>query len=197
MKFLFDLGGVFFDWDPSHFYKNIFKDINEMNFFLEEICNDFWNLQQDSGRTIIEGENELLKVYPKYKKQILMYYKNHHKMFKGTFSDSISILKNLKQLNYPCYVLSNWSAETFLGMKEKYPFLNLFDDMIISGEVKLVKPDPSIYELAIKRFKLEPKNTVFIDDKLENILAAKKLSFKTIHLINPTTIKIEIEKFLA
>ena len=66
-----------------------------------------------------------------------MYYKNHHKMFKGTFSDSISILKNLKQLNYPCYVLSNWSAETFLGMKEKYPFLNLFDDMIISGEVKL------------------------------------------------------------
>ena len=47
MKFLFDLGGVFFDWDPNHFFKDIFDKIDERNYFLTEICNDEWNIQQD------------------------------------------------------------------------------------------------------------------------------------------------------
>jgi len=52
MKFLFDLGGVFFDWDPNHFYKNVFENIEEREFFLAEVCNDQWNVQQDAGRSI-------------------------------------------------------------------------------------------------------------------------------------------------
>jgi len=49
MKFLFDLGGVFFDWDPNHFFINIFNDPKERNYFLKNICNDAWNIQQDAG----------------------------------------------------------------------------------------------------------------------------------------------------
>jgi len=59
MKFLFDLGGVFFDWDPKYFFKNIFEDPEEMEYFLTEICNDEWNIQQDAGREIKEAENSL------------------------------------------------------------------------------------------------------------------------------------------
>ena len=47
MKFLFDLGGVFFDWDPHYFYKDVFKDKEERDNFLNNICNDEWNIQQD------------------------------------------------------------------------------------------------------------------------------------------------------
>ena len=46
MKFLFDLGGVFFDWDPHYFYKDVIKDKEERDNFLNNICNDEWNIQQ-------------------------------------------------------------------------------------------------------------------------------------------------------
>ena len=197
MKFLFDLGGVFFDWDPNHFYKNVFENIEEREFFLAEVCNDNWNVQQDAGRSIAEAELELIPKFPHYEKEIKMYYKNHRKMIRGVFEEAVDILKKLKDKNYDCYVLSNWSAETFEGMTDDYPFLKLFDGLLISGEDKLIKPDHAIYQLARDRFNLNPEETVFIDDKLENIQAAQEMNFKTIHLTDPNIIKTEIKKFLV
>ena len=197
MKFLFDLGGVFFDWDPNHFFKNVFDDDEERKYFLNEVCNDQWNFQQDAGRSIAEAESELIPKFPHYENEIKMYYKNHRKMIRGIFEESIEVLRQLKDKNYKCYVLSNWSAETFEGIPIDYPFMQLFDGLLISGEDKLIKPDQAIYELAKKRFNLDPEETVFIDDKLENIEAAQKMNFKTIHLINPKNIEMEIKKFLV
>ena len=201
MKFLFDLGGVFFDWNPIHFYKNIFNTNEEMEFFLSEICNDDWNIKQDAGRTIAEAEKEQILLYPKYEKYIKMYYKNHRKMIKGTFIESINTLNYLKKNNYECFVLSNWSAETFYGLEksmiDEYPFLKNFEGLLISGEDKLIKPDPAIYKLAIKRFNLVPEKTVFIDDKIENILVASKLKFNTIHLSDPKKIEYNIKDYLV
>ena len=197
MKFLFDLGGVFFDWDPKHFFKNIFSSLDELDYFLTNVCNDEWNVQQDAGRTIKEAEEEIIPKFPQYEQQIKMYYTNHRKMIKGVFFDSIEILDKLKKNNYFCYVLSNWSAETFVGMTEDYPFLKQFDGLLISGQDNLIKPDPAIYKLAIQRFDLIPAKTVFVDDKLDNIDTAKKLNFNTIHLTNPETIKVNINKFLT
>ena len=196
MKFLFDLGGVFFDWDPNYFYKNIFESEEETRYFLDNICNDEWNIKQDKGRLIKEAEDELILKYPKYTKEIKMYYKNHRKMFRGIFYKSIETLKGLKNKKYECYVLSNWSWETFDNMDTEYPFLKLFDGLIISGKEKMVKPDKEIYLLAIKKFKLNPNQTVFIDDKIENINTAKNLGFKTIHLSNPELIFDELNRYI-
>ena len=113
MKFLFDLGGVFFDWDPKNYYQNHFSSKDEMDFFLKNICTDEWNIQQDRGRLIKDAEHELVKIFPKYTKEIRMYYANHRNMIKATFQDSIDLLLDLKSKNFLCYVLSNWSAETF------------------------------------------------------------------------------------
>ena len=196
MKFLFDLGGVFFDWDPHHFYKNVFEDQAERNNFLENICNDDWNIQQDAGRLIKDAEIELVKNFPNYEKEIKLYYKNHRKMFRQIFQQSVDILNDLKEKNFECFVLSNWSWETFEGMEKEYPFLRKFDGLIISGKEKLVKPNQEIYKLAISRFNLIPNETVFIDDRKENIEAAKMLNFLTIHLTSPEIINQEINKFL-
>ena len=196
MKFLFDLGGVFFDWNPKYFFKSIFSSNEELNYFLTHVCNNEWNIQQDAGKLIKDAENDLINKFPQYSKEIKMYYSNHRKMIKGTFKSSIDQLLELKSRDYLCYVLSNWSAETFKGMEEDYPFMKNFDGIIISGEVKLIKPNKSIYELAISRFNLKPEETIFVDDKLENIQTAKSLNFKTIHLINPNKIKDEINNFL-
>ena len=118
-------------------------------------------------------------------------------MIRGIFNSSILVLDKLKKQNYECYVLSNWSAETFVGMTDDYPFLQSFNGLLISGEDNLMKPNAEIYELAITRFNLIPQETVFIDDKLENIEAAKKLKLKTIHLVDPNKIELEIDKYLV
>ena len=196
MKFLFDLGGVFFDWDPHHFYQHVFEDQVERDNFLNNICNDQWNIKQDAGRLIKDAEIELINNFPMYENEIKLYYKNHRKMFRQIFQQSIEILNELIEKNFECYVLSNWSWETFHGMEEEYPFLNKFNGLIISGKEKLVKPNLEIYKLAINRFNLIPKETIFIDDRKENIEAAKKLNFLTIHLTNPKIITKEIKKYL-
>jgi len=196
MKFLFDLGGVFFDWDPKNFFKDKFDNQSEMNFFLDNICNNDWNLQQDKGRLIIDAENDLITKFPNYEEKIKMYYPNHRKMIKGIFHESIELLYELKKKNYSCYILSNWSSETFEGMTEEYNFLKDFDGMIISGDIKLVKPDKKIFELAIEKFNLTPNDTIFIDDRIENINAAQNLNFKTVHLTDPQRIKIKINELI-
>ena len=100
MKFLFDLGGVFFDWDPNYFFKNVFDDDEERKYFLTEVCNDQWNFQQDAGRSIVEAELELIPKFPHYENEIKMYYKNHRKMIRGTFEESIKVLLVFIQGSY-------------------------------------------------------------------------------------------------
>ena len=130
MKFLFDLGGVFFDWNPVYFYKEIFKSKNELDFFLNNVCNDSWNIQQDAGRSIFEAEEELIKQFPSFEKEIKLFYPNNRLMIKRVYEESINILYELKKRNIPCFVLSNWSKETFKGMTEEYVFLKDFSFLV-------------------------------------------------------------------
>ena len=196
MKFLFDLGGVFFDWDPKYYYENIFSNKNEMNYFLNKVCSNEWNAKQDEGKLIIDAEKELITKFHNYKNEIKMYYSNHRKMLGRVYKDSINLLLDLRRKNYLCYVLSNWSAETFIGMTEDYLFLNEFDGIMISGEEKMMKPNEEIFTLALKRFNLIPNDTLYIDDKIENINSAKKLNFNTVHLIDPKKIREEVYQFI-
>ena len=196
MKFLFDLGGVFFDWNPKYFFKNVFESKEELNFFLNNVCTNEWNIKQDAGRSVAEAEDELIMKFPKYANKIKLYYSNHRKMIKHVYQDSVEILQDLKEKNIPCYALSNWAAETFEGMTDDYPFLKKFDGIIISGQEKTIKPFEDIYLIAVNRYELTPNDTVFIDDNLENIKTAIRLGFKTIHLVDPYQIKNEIYKYL-
>ena len=196
MKFLFDLGGVFFDWNPKYIFRDIFESKEELNLFINNVCTNEWNIKQDAGRSVAEAEDELIMKFPKYANKIKLYYSNHRKMIKHVYHDSVEVLQYLKERNISCYALSNWAVEPFEGMTDDYPFLKKFDGIIISGQEKIIKPLEGIYLIAINRYELTPEDTVFIDDNLENIKTAIRLGFKTIHLVDPHQIKNEIYKYL-
>jgi len=196
-KFLFDLGNVFFDWNPERILKPIFKDDERMNFFINNISFPLLDTRCDAGVTIEVAVNDAIKKFPEFEKEIKLYYPNHGNMVGGFFQKTVDVFYKIKELNYPCFVLSNWSAETYEGMEETYPFLKDFDGKIISGRDFLIKPDPAIYELAISRFDLVPQETLFIDDRLDNIEAAQKLNFQTIHLTDPSLIQELIEPYIS
>ena len=195
-KFLFDLGNVFFDWNPERILKPIFNDDERMNFFINNISFPLLDTRCDAGITIEVAVNDAIKKFPEFEKEIKLYYPNHGNMVGGFFQKTVDVFYKIKELNYPCFVLSNWSAETYEGMEEKYPFLKDFDGKIISGRDFLIKPDPAIYELAISRFDLIPQETLFIDDRLDNIEAAQNLNFQTIHLTNPSLIQELIDPYI-
>ena len=195
-KFLFDLGNVFFDWNPERILKPIFNDDERMNFFINNISFPLLDTRCDAGITIEVAVNDAIKKFPEFEKEIKFYYPNHGNMVGGFFQKTVDVFYKIKELNYPCFVLSNWSAETYEGMEEKYPFLKDFDGKIISGRDFLIKPDPAIYELAISRFDLIPQETLFIDDRLDNIEAAQNLNFQTIHLTDPSLIQELIDPYI-
>ena len=195
-KYLFDLGNVFFDWNPKHVLKEIINDEQTLDKFLREIAFPHLDMRCDAGVKIDKAVKEAIYKFPEFKNEIKQYYPNHRAMVNGSYQDSIDMFRKIKSYGFPCYVLSNWSDETYEGMEDDYPFLKEFDDKIISGREYLVKPDPKIYQLAISRFNLIPKETLFIDDRQDNIETAKNLGFQTIHLIDPSIIKSEIDKFL-
>ena len=196
-KFLFDLGNVFFDWNPERILKPIFNDDERMKFFINNISFPLLDTRCDAGVTIEVAVNDAVKKFPDFEKEIKLYYPNHGNMVGGFFQKTVDIFYKVKNLNYPCYILSNWSAETYEGMEETYPFLKDFDGKIISGRDFLIKPDPAIYELAISRFDLVPQETLFIDDRLDNIQAAQNLNFQTIHLTDPSLIQELIEAYIS
>lgn len=168
------------DWNPRYFYRTYFKDEKQMEYFLSHICNDEWNAEQDRGRSFEEGVRLLQAQYPQYAEPIRLYKDKWGCMLKGEFPRSVDLLKRLKGQGYGIYGLTNWSAETIPLAYSRYDFFALFDGIVVSGEEKIIKPDPRIFEILLERYHLTAEDTLFIDDSRANIEAAARLGFQTI-----------------
>lgn len=191
---VFDFGGVLLDWNPGHFYKNIFTDNEEMEWFLSNICTDEWNAEQDRGRSFEEGVSILKSEYSEHAKNIELFSSQWEKMLKGEIDGSIQILKELKE-KYKIYGLTNWSAETFPIVYQKYDFFKLFDGIVVSGTEKMIKPDQQFFQLLLDRYDLKAEECLFIDDNEKNIQAALDLGFKCVHFNNAIQLRNVIYEF--
>jgi len=179
---VFDLGGVLIDWNPRYMYRKVFSDEQEMETFLTEVCTPDWNEQQDAGRTLADATAERVQKFPQHQKEIEMFYARWDEMLGGPIHPTVDLLKRICDRNqHGLFSLTNWSHETFHVALERYEFLGHFEDIIVSGVEKCKKPDLKIYEILINRTKINPSNSLFIDDSHRNIEAAKKLGFHTFH----------------
>src|SRR4029079_9616577 len=112
-------------------------------------------------------------------------------MLKRDIPDSVTILHKLKE-KYNLYGLTNSSAETFTITYSRYPLFNTFKGIVVSDEEKLIKPDPRIFQLLFDRYRIQPENSLFIDDNINNIKAAEKLGLKAIHFQSPAKLENEL-----
>ena len=82
---------------------------------------------------------------------------------------------------------------TFTFSLDHYFFFILFEGkIVVSGEEKLIKPDPKIFQVLLKRYDLKAEESVFIDDNLENIKTAESLGFACIHVTPETDLAKEL-----
>lgn len=187
---IFDFGGVLIDWNPRYLYCKIFDKEDDMDYFLNNICRYDWNILQDAGRPITIATKILQEQYPEYSEQISYYYGRWEEMLGGTIKENVKLIKPLKK-KYKIFGLTNWSSETLPIAKEKYSFFKDLDGIVVSGDEKIVKPDPKLYEILLSRYKLDATTSLFIDDNAENIETAIKMGFKTLHF----TEKVDLEQF--
>ncbi|WP_439627091.1 HAD family hydrolase [Shinella sp.] len=178
---VFDIGGVLIDWNPAYLYRKLLPDEAAVSAFLGEVCTSAWNEQFDAGRPFAEGIAALGERHPERVALIEAYWLRWHEMLGGEVAGTAEILRRLKVAGVPVHAISNWSAETFPRAKDIYPFLGLFDVLVVSGTEKLVKPDAAIFKRFLERARVRAEECIFIDDNAANIAAAAALGFHTEH----------------
>lgn len=174
---VFDLGGVLIDWDPRYLYRKVFSNEEEMEEFLATVATLEWHKEQDRGRTVSEATALLIEEHPRYRSEIEAFYGRWDEMFGAAMDGSERVLGEVRARGFPLYALTNWPAETFPMARERWEFLDWFDDIVVSGEERAAKPGREIFDVLVRRTGLNPAKTVFIDDSLENARAAGDLGF--------------------
>lgn len=192
---VFDLGGVLIGWDPRLLYRKLFADEASVDRFLHEVDFYGWNVEQDRGRSFDEGIAELSARFPHYAEFIRAYDERYPEALSGAIEPTVQVLSKLRQAGYPLYALSNWPAEKFEYARAQFDFLNWFETIVVSAHVKLVKPDPRIFELLLKRIGRQAPECLFIDDAEANVRAAQALGFQTIRFEAAPQLVVELRRF--
>jgi 2-haloacid dehalogenase len=190
---VFDLGGVLIDWNPRYLYRKLFDgDDRAMEHFLATVCTGSWNDQQDAGRTFAEGCSLLKKIHPRKAALIDAWIERYAEMLGGEIPGTVEILSELRSAGTPLYALSNWSTETFPIAEERFEFLKWFRGVLLSGEVRLTKPDRRIFELFFKTFAIDPARAVYVDDRRDNVEAARALGMHGVVFTNSRLLRAEL-----
>ncbi len=184
------------DWNPKYLYNKIFKGDEKMvDWFLTEVCNSEWNVEQDAGRPFGLATELLIDEYPDQEENIRAYYGRWSEMLGGEISGTVELLEDLKQRQtHNLYALTNWSSETFPIAIERFDFLQLFEGIVVSGSERTRKPFPKIYEILLDRHQLRAPASLFIDDSLENVKAALKMGMRAIHFHSPDQLRSDLHE---
>lgn len=178
---VFDLGNVLIAWDP---HPAIARAVGaqQATHFLADDEFDFmaWNHEQDAGRSWDEGEAVALKSHPHWELAIRAYRANYGESLIGAIEDTVQIVRELHAAGIPLFALTNWSEELFPMARERFDFLSLFEDIVVSGQEGVAKPDLAIFSILEKRIGHSLDDCIFIDDSPRNVEAAAEAGLDAI-----------------
>jgi len=169
---VFDIGKVLFDWNLRHLFEKLIDDPAELDWFLANVVTDQWHFQCDEGRTLDEMLPERIALYPAHAHLIEAYRARFNETLPTEIPGTHALVRRLAERGVPLYALTNFGAEFFAGFRPVQPIFELFSDIVVSGDERLAKPDPRIYEISERRFGHPPQALFFTDDNPANVAAA-------------------------
>ena len=185
---VFDIGNVLVRWDPRNLYRRMGYPDAETTSILAEIgLLEINHRVLDAGGRFAATLEPLVVRFPQHAEFIRAFDTRWVELLGGAIGATVAIFERLKQAGVPVHALSNYNREKFDIARTHFPFLNAFDELLLSGDVGLVKPDAEIFELLIRRSGLDVGRTVFIDDSADNVATANQLGFATIHFKETAT----------
>lgn len=189
---VFDVGGVLVDWDPRHLYRKLLPDEAAVERFLAEVCTTAWNAEQDLGRPWAEAVASLSERFPDQAALIAAYHRRWGEMVAGAIDGTVAVLAELREAGVPLYALTNFSTETFAQARARFGFLDWFQGIVVSGQERLIKPDPRIYQVLLERYRLTPQTTVYLDDAPVNVAAARALGMTGLRFTDPHRLRADL-----
>ena len=190
---IFDIGNVLYRWDLRCLFAKLIKDPEELNWFLDHVVTPEWHFQHDAGRPFADMVAERSREFPKYTNHIIAYSERFPESIPGPVEGMLDLVRRLADRAVPLFAISNFGAESWAQFRPSAPIFDLFSDIVISGEQKLIKPGAAIYELALNRFSRRPDQCLFIDDRLENIEAGEALGIAGHHFTNATNLECRLK----
>jgi 2-haloacid dehalogenase len=191
---IFDFGNVLIGWDPELLYRKLIADPAERRRFLDEVCNHDWNHQQDLGRTFAEATAERVALFPHHEDHIRAYHGRFREMLSGPVAEGHAILDRLVDQDFPCYGLTNWSGETYRAAQDLMPFVRHMQYTAVSGDLKMGKPEPEIFQHLLGVIGKPAEVCAFIDDSPANIAAAKRLGIHAVLFKNDGSATAELRR---
>jgi 2-haloacid dehalogenase len=190
---VFDLGGVLIEWDPRHLYRKLLGSDEEVEAFLEEVGFAAWNHRVDAGEhSWAEAVQALAARHPHHRDLIAAYPARFAETIPEAIPGTVEILAELHAGGTPVVALTNWSAETFAIARQRFDFLDLFDGIVVSGEERVAKPDARIFRILLDRFELRPARTLFVDDRQDNVDAARALGLRATLFTGPDGLRRDL-----
>lgn len=193
MNVVFDIGNVLINWDPRVLYRRIFASEAEVEWFLGNVCTSAWNLEQDRGRSFEEAIAVATALHPAHADAIAAYHHRWHETITHAIDGTVAILEELKAQGTALYAITNWHQDKFRETRARFAFLGHFRDIAVSGDERLVKPDPAIYRVLLDRNGLDAASCLFIDDSPKNVAGAEAVGMKAHHFTSPENLRSHLE----
>ena len=176
---IFDVGNVLYGWDPDAFLVRQIADDAARLRLIEEADLYGWHETLDGGRPYAEAAAELSEKFPEYARLIAAWSDRFGETITGPVPGTHELVAELDAAGVPLFAITNFSADFWPPFFEREKaFFSRFRDIVVSGEVKLLKPDAAIYYLALDRFRLRPDEALFVDDRQINVTGAELVGMK-------------------
>ena len=189
---VFDIGRVLFDWNLRYLFAKLIDEQAQLDWFLAHVLTEDWHFQSDAGRPLAEMVAELRGRHPEHAPLIDAYRDRFNETIDRPIAGTHALVRRLHAAGVPLYALTNFGAEFFAGFRPTEPIFELFDDIVVSGEECVAKPDPRIYEIAEKRFGHPPEALFFTDDNPHNIAAAQERGWRTHLFTDAASLEAEL-----
>lgn len=190
---IFDVGRVLYDWHPRFLYERLIADDRALDAFLRDVVTTEWHFQHDAGRDFADTSAELISAFPEHQSLIAQWGPRFLETIGPQLPGMGALVGELHAGGVPLFAITNFSHEFWPPFRAREAAMfDRFRDVIVSGVEKLVKPDPAIFELALRRFGLEADDAIFIDDNAGNVAAAAALGIDAIQFSDAAALREEL-----
>ncbi|MGA0541328.1 HAD family hydrolase [Neotabrizicola sp. VNH66] len=175
---VFDIGNVLVTWQPEAFFdREIGADRRVAMFSETGIL--LLNEEIDNGAPFRASVEGLARRHPQWEAELMLWRDRWTDLVLPVIDGSVALLRALKAKGVPVFALTNFGSETFVTAQEVFPFLREFDRAWVSADLRVMKPDPRIYQILETDSGLSGPDLIFTDDKAENIQAAAARGWQT------------------
>ncbi|MEO0401046.1 MAG: HAD family phosphatase [Pseudomonadota bacterium] len=175
---VFDIGNVLIEWQPERFYDSVIGADRRRAMFADVDLHAM-NDKVDMGEHFTDTVYAAAEDYPRWRDEIRMWHDRWIEMASPVIDHSVRLMGALQAKGMPVFSLTNFGIQSYDFAATHYGFLRQFDRDFISGHMKVIKPDPTIYDMLEATSGLSGSDLIFTDDRADNIAAAKARGWHT------------------